>query len=250
MSFEELLQQKLGKHKTEEVNLKIIKNLYIQIQELILDKLFKVDKFTEEHKTTLEKYSSLIHLTLNDVGLQSLENFPQLKEAQIVSNNLNKIFLLFSYVYIQIELNGNNLTGKDISILVDQCPQLYKIKIEGNKIDNLDTLKCLAGHKLTKINLDGNPITQSNPNYKKELFELIPSLNAIDGTDKNGGIVESTLYGDEEDEEEEDEEFNGAEGDELDDDVSGEDYEGEDGEDEDDENDDDDEEKPNKKAKH
>jgi hypothetical protein len=29
MSFEELLQQKLGKHKTEEVNLKIIKNLYI-----------------------------------------------------------------------------------------------------------------------------------------------------------------------------------------------------------------------------
>jgi len=141
------------------------------------------------------------------------------------------------------------LTGKDISILVDQCPQLYKIKIENNKIDNLDTLKCLAGHKLTKINLEGNPITESNPNYKKELFELIPGLNAIDGTDKNGGIVESTLYGDEEDEEDEDEEFDGAEGDELDDDESGEDYEGEDGEDEDDENDDDDV-KPNKKAKH
>lgn len=102
---------------------------------------------------------------------------------------------------------------------------------------------------MTKINLLGNPVVESNENYKKELFELIPGLNAIDGTDKNGGIVESTLYGDEEDEEDEDEEFDGAEGDELDDDESGEDYEGEDGEDEDDENDDDDV-KPNKKAKH
>jgi hypothetical protein len=56
---------------------------------LILDSLFNVDKFSEEHKTTLEKYSSLIHLTLNNVGLQSLENFPNLKKAQIVSNKLS-----------------------------------------------------------------------------------------------------------------------------------------------------------------
>ena len=40
---------------------------------------------TEDHKNTLEKYTSLIHLTLNLVGLESLENFPKLEEAQIVS---------------------------------------------------------------------------------------------------------------------------------------------------------------------
>jgi len=61
-----------------------------------------VDKFTEEHKKTLEKYSSLIHLTLNDIGLESLENFPKLNEAQIVSNNLNKIFLIF-FICIYID---------------------------------------------------------------------------------------------------------------------------------------------------
>lgn len=144
-------------------------------------------------------------------------------------------------------MSGNKLTGDDINILVEQCPQLYKIKLENNQIDDLDKLKCLAGHHLTKINLSGNPIVNSNDNYKKELFELIPSLIAIDGTDKDGGEVESTIYGGEEDEEEEDDEFAAAEGEDVDDDISGEEYEGdEDDEDEEDEE----EEKPNKKAKH
>ena len=144
-------------------------------------------------------------------------------------------------------MSGNKLNGDDINILVEQCPQLYKIKLENNQIDDLDKLKCLAGHHLTKINLSGNPIVNSNENYKKELFELIPSLIAIDGTDKDGGEVESTIYGGEEDEEEEDDEFAAAEGEDVDDDISGEEYEGdEDDEDEEDEE----EEKPNKKAKH
>ena len=136
-------------------------------------------------------------------------------------------------------------------ILVERCPKLYKIKLEGNQIDNLDKLKCLADHHITKINLEGNPVTQSNPNYKKELFELIPSLKAIDGTDKNGEPVDSTLYGDEEDEEEEDDEFNEVEGNEIDDDGGSQDYDDEDEDDgeDDEENEDDEDERPNKKAK-
>ena len=46
-----------------------------------------MEKFTEDHKNTLESYSSLIHLTLNNIGLTSLDNFPNLKEAQIVRIN-------------------------------------------------------------------------------------------------------------------------------------------------------------------
>ena len=57
---------------------------------MILDELLKTDKLTEDHKSTLEKYSSLIHLTLNKVGLTSLENFPNLKRAQIVSKKKYK----------------------------------------------------------------------------------------------------------------------------------------------------------------
>lgn len=87
MSFEKEIKEKLGEHNPEEVikNTKNKSNILIQIEELILDKIFTTDKLTEDHKTTLEKYTSLIHLTLNSIGLTSLENFPNLKNTQIVS---------------------------------------------------------------------------------------------------------------------------------------------------------------------
>ena len=107
----------------------------------------------------------------------------------------------------------------------------------------------MDGHNLTKINLLGNPIANSNKNYKSELFDLIPTLNAIDGTDREGAEVESTIYGGEEDEEEEDDEFAAGEGEEIDDENSGEEYEGDEGDDDEDEEEED-EGKPNKKAKH
>ena len=129
-----------------------------------------------------------------------------------------------------------------MNALVNQCPKLYKIKLEKNKIESLDKLKCLADHKITKINLEGNPLVESNKEYRKELFELIPSLVSIDGIDKNGNTVESTYYGDEEDEE-------GFEGGEIDDEENEEIDDGEDDEDGGEEDDEEDENKPNKKPK-
>ena len=86
--------------------------------------------------------------------------------------------------------------------MLKNCPSLYKIKLENNLIESLDTLKCLVNYKIKKINLSGNPVVESNPNYRKELFETIPSLESIDGIDKAGEKVESTIYGGEEDDEE------------------------------------------------
>jgi len=106
----------------------------------------------------------------------------------------------------------------------------------------LDKLICLAGHKITKINLEGNPLTDNNKDYRKELFELIPSLVSIDGIDKNGNPVESTYYGGEEDEE-------GLEGGELDDEENDEIEDGEDDEDDGEEDDEEDENKNHKKQK-
>ena len=93
-----------------------------------------------------------------------------------------------------------------------QCPELYKINLENNNIRTLAKLKCLAGHKITKIYLFGNPVA-TNANYKNELFDLIPTLKAIDGTDKNGEEVESTIYTEEEDEEKEYESSDDEDGD-------------------------------------
>ena len=59
--------------------------------------------------------------------------------------------------------------------------------------------------------MKGNPIT-TKENYKNILFNMIPSLESIDGTDKDGNLVESTIYGDiDEEDEEEDEEINNNE---------------------------------------
>jgi len=44
----------------------------------------KIEKFNEEHKKMLEKYSFLVRLSLRKFGLTSLENFPNLKNVQVV----------------------------------------------------------------------------------------------------------------------------------------------------------------------
>ena len=73
---------------------------------MALDGLLKADKLTEDHKTSLEKYSSLFRLTLNKIGLTSLENFPQLKELQVVSNTYNYFLLvIISYLYLNIYID-------------------------------------------------------------------------------------------------------------------------------------------------
>ena len=89
-SFFTLLKEKLGDHDPKEVNTKKYLFIYlylynIQIEELILDNIINTDKFTNEHQKTIEIYTSLYHLSLNDIGLISLENFPKIKDLQIVS---------------------------------------------------------------------------------------------------------------------------------------------------------------------
>ena len=207
--------------------------------------MLQTDKISEEEKELLEKYTSLIHLTMNNVGLTTLENFPKLKNLKIVRKNS---ILTFIITIFQVELNHNKLNGDDIEILVKQCPKLYKIKIEDNNIDSIDKLKCLAQLKeLKKINVKGNPFMTKNPKYNNELFEMIKTLESVDSQDKKGNEVESSIY--EEGEEEEDDEF--IEDDEYDDDE-GEEYNDDDEDDEDDDEDDDDddeEEKPKKRQK-
>ena len=221
MSFEKTLQEKLGNHNPSE------------IQELILDTVFKFEKFTEDHKAALEKYTSLIHLSMNGIGLTSLQNFPLLKELQILNN-----FFFNKKFKFQLELNKNKIKGDDLQILSTQCPNLYKLKIEENEIESIDKFKCLTQLKIKKLNIVGNPLVQKNENYQNLFFEMFgESLESVDDKDKEGKDVESTVYGEEEDG---DEEFDEGE----DEDDGGED-EDDGGEDDDDDGEDDEVEEEN-----
>jgi hypothetical protein len=74
MEFAKSLQEKLGPHEPNEVD------------ELILDELFEnIAQFSDDHRKTLELYKSLVHLSLNGLGLKSLTNFPKLENLQIVN---------------------------------------------------------------------------------------------------------------------------------------------------------------------
>ena len=147
---------------------------------------------------------------MNGIGLTSLENFPELKDLQI------------------LELNKNKIKGDDLKVLSSQCPSLYKLKIEENEIDSVDKFQCLTKLKIKKLNVLGNPLTEKNENYKNLFFEMFgETLESIDDKDKEGKDVESTVYGEEEDGEEE---FDEGEGEDEEDDEGEDDDDGEDDE--------------------
>ena len=95
---------------------------------------------------------------------------------------------------MQLELNGNKLDGNDLNIIIKQCPNLRKLKLENNNIIDITNLKKLLGLNIKKINLSGNPFIKDNPDYKNKLFNIFLSLISIDGTDKEGNDIESTEY--------------------------------------------------------
>ena len=121
-NFSKELQVLLGKHEPKE------------IEELNLD------KFTDDlnslqlyHKEGLELYNNLIHLSLNELGLENLSNFPEIKCLMILS------------------LKNNKLKGDDFDIIPKLYPNLYKLKISFNQINSMENLSCLNQLELKKI---------------------------------------------------------------------------------------------------
>ena len=185
--FEKYLQDTFGKHELRE------------IEELIFYGHWKdKESFSEEEKKALEKYVNLIHLSFNNIGLKSLKNLPQIKHLYYLS------------------LNNNELTGDDLDILKALYPNLKKLKISGNVIENMDNLLKLKPLQLRKIEVKENPFSVGNDKYKRKLFDMLPSLKIIDQTDKNGDEEETTNYNEEDENDGEGNEFNEVEEDEDD----------------------------------
>ena len=96
-------------------------------------------------------------------------------------------------------MSKNKIKGNDIKILITQCPKLYKLKIEENKIESPNIFFCLKKLNLRKLNIKGNPVCNKlNVDYRKELFNHIKTLEAIDDLSKNNETIESTEYGENE----------------------------------------------------
>lgn len=127
-----------------------------QITELILDNCRStyIDGLTDS-------FTALETLSLINVGLVSLKNFPKL-------SNLRKLELSDNRIS-----NGlNHLTGS---------PKLTHLNLSGNRIKDFDELQPLKDlENLEVLDLFNNQVTLIE-NYREKLFQLIPSLNYLDG---------------------------------------------------------------------
>ena len=113
-----------------------------------------------------EDFSALEQLDLQNASLTNIKLFPKLPK-------LNKL-----------DLSGNRLS-KGLEILKD-CPNLKALSLTNNKFKDFDTLKPLTDLQLTHLDVDGNEFTDSKEDFRKKVFDLLPSLVLLDGADKDG----------------------------------------------------------------
>ena len=88
-----------------------------------------------------------------------------------------------------LDLSENNLNDAMAKEYLERCGKtLKKLFLAGNKIEHSETFSCLKDEKLRQLDLMGCPLA-TKKDYKKELFDLVPSLRIIDGMDKDGKEV-------------------------------------------------------------
>ncbi|KAB7498086.1 Acidic leucine-rich nuclear phosphoprotein 32 family member A [Armadillidium nasatum] len=112
-----------------------------------------------------EDWKSLENLKIVNVGLTSLKGFPRLPSLK------------------KLELSRNNLSdGLDALACL---PKLEELNLSANTVKDLKAIQPLAQvNTLKSIKLKGCDICKVE-NYKEKLFELIPSLELVDGEKKS-----------------------------------------------------------------
>ncbi len=204
-----------------------------EIEELYLDTT-KIEKISDELKQEIEKLDELMCLSMNDCGLVSLANFPEVKNI------------------IRLELMDNKFPARELQHL-SHLSSLQSLSLGANKFDRYEDLEPLR--KLTDlVQLDLSDSTLSQKaDYRATVFKMFPQLQILDNCDIEGNEYQYSTSNDQDDGEDDDEEESyGDEDDEegqgsFDDDEDDEEGDDDDEEEEDDEDEEDD--APRKRVK-
>ena len=146
-----------------------------EVEELNLEG-WKGSSISIQDKKLLERYTNLDYLSLADCGLKTLENFPLLLKL------------------IKLDLNNNSL--KDGLESLSGLKDLMQLNLSSNEFRSIDLFSPLSGlNSLVYLEVEDCPVSKTE-DYRQKLFELIPSLQIVDGLDKNG--KEASLLTDEE----------------------------------------------------
>lgn len=143
-----------------------------EITSLILDNT-KLKSMSREDSTLLAKYTNLQHLACNRTGLKDLKNFPRLPDLRV------------------LELTDNFLSDDSGLDSILQCESLHTLRLSGNKFKSCEDLRCLASlSNIKTLEMTLNPLTKE-PDYRTTLFNIIPSLRAIDSVSREGNMIQS-----------------------------------------------------------
>eukprot|EP00794_Sanderia_malayensis_P019538 gene19538-21469_t len=180
----------------------------IELEQRGRDKLkvteLNLDNCRSTNVVGLDDFKNLRILSLINVGLTTLKGFPVLPELR------------------KLELSDNRISA-GVENLV-KCPKLTHLSLSGNKIKDFESLDPLKDLKeLKSLDLFNCEVT-TEKDYRQRLFNLIASLEFLDGTDKDDQEIEDedeAGVANDEDEEDDDEE---EEEEDDDDEDGGEDY--------------------------
>ncbi|KAK8694700.1 hypothetical protein V6N13_072247 [Hibiscus sabdariffa] len=159
------------------------------VRTLTLDGVVKCVQGRLPPPSLLEKIENLQQLSIANIGVSSLEQFPRLR-------NLQKLIL-----------SDNRIAG-GLEFLVEAgLDSLRDLDLSNNRIQCIEDLTPLAQLKLVSLDLYECPVTRVK-DYRSRVFGLIKSLKYLDKMDAEDN--ERPESDDEEEDEEEDEDDPGS----------------------------------------
>lgn len=133
----------------------------------------------------LERFENLQHLSIANIGVSSLEQFPKLKNLQ------------------RLILSDNRIAG-GLEFLVEAgLDSLRDLDLSNNRIQYIEDLAPLARLRLVSLDLYECPVTRVK-DYRSRVFGLIKSLKYLDKMDAEENERPESDEEEEEDDEEED----------------------------------------------
>lgn len=124
-----------------------------------------------------DKLVRLQSLSMVHVGLQSLKNLPKLP------------------MLTKLDISDNSIAG-GLEHVADCCPELLHLNLASNKIAKVEDLEPLKKMKLCELDLFNNPVADGvDSEYRSKIFEMIPSLQILDGADINGEDIDDSIDG-------------------------------------------------------
>lgn len=156
-----------------------------EVLELVLDQ-WNGRSISNSEKKLIERFKNLDSLSLSGCGLESLESFPILPSLIKLDLSENKIKTGLS--------NLKHLT------------EIMQINFINNLIEDVNEFTHLKEFRsLVYLEVEGCPLTSSE-RFREKLFEMIPSLQIIDGINRLGEEIDLNDLDDEEFDDEDDDE--------------------------------------------